>query len=108
MARPALVLLSTALIARTHALDNGVGLTPPMGFNTYQSPWPFQGGYAPVIAAALQTHGLKAAGYAFLASSSSTFLTALLFMGEFRFPCSSVCFPMILNADTQYPVLYWE
>lgn len=44
------------------ALDNGVGVTPPMGFNTYQSPWPFQGGFAETIADALTATGLKDLG----------------------------------------------
>ena len=44
------------------SLDNGVGLTPPMGFNTYQSPWPFQGGFAPKIGEALTDFGFKARG----------------------------------------------
>jgi alpha-galactosidase len=45
------------------ALDNGVGVTPAMGFNTYQSPWSFQGGDAITIADALEATGLKAVGY---------------------------------------------
>ena len=52
------------------ALNNGVGITPPMGFNTYQSPWPFQGGYAEAIADALTTTGLKDLGATNLELSS--------------------------------------
>ena len=44
------------------ALDNGVCVTPPMGYNTYQSPWPFQGGYTETIADALTATGLKDLG----------------------------------------------
>jgi alpha-galactosidase len=52
------------------ALDNGVGLTPPMGFNTYQSPWPFQGGFAMTIADALTKHGLKDLGFVYVNSDA--------------------------------------
>ena len=57
-----------ALLPAALALDNGKAITPPMGFNTYQSPWSFQGGDALVIADALEATGLKAAGYTFVNS----------------------------------------
>ena len=57
-----------ALLAVARALDNGVGLAPPMGFNTYQSPWSFQGGDALLIASALEATGLQAAGFTFVNS----------------------------------------
>lgn len=53
-ARLLLLLPSAAM-----ALNNGVGLTPAMGYNTYQSPWSFQGGDALVIADALNVTGLQ-------------------------------------------------
>ena len=64
------VLLASVLLQSNavHALDNGIGLTPAMGFNTYQSPWSFQGGDALVIADALAATRLQAAGYTFVNS----------------------------------------
>ena len=59
-----------AFAATTTALDNGVGITPPIGFNTYQSPWPFQGGDALVIADALNKTGLQAAGFVYVNSDA--------------------------------------
>jgi alpha-galactosidase len=60
-----LLLLAPATV---WGLDNAVCLTPPLGFNTYQSPWSFQGGDALTIAAALEASGLKSAGYTYVNS----------------------------------------
>ena len=58
------------LLAAARGLDNGVGLTPAMGVNTYQSPWPFQGGFAPAIADALTALGMKDKGYVYVNSDA--------------------------------------
>ena len=64
------IYLLLSIVAVTIQLDNGVGITPPMGFNTYQSPWPFQGGYAGHIADALTKHGLKSVGFVYVNSDA--------------------------------------
>lgn len=50
------------------ALDNGIGVTPALGYNTYQSPWSFQDGDALLIADALEEIGLKELGFRFVNS----------------------------------------
>jgi alpha-galactosidase len=57
-----------ALLREALALDNGVGVTPALGYNTYQSPWSFQGGDALLIADALEETGLKELGFRFVNS----------------------------------------
>ena len=56
------------LVPLAQALDNGVGLTPPMGFNDYQTGL----GVADLeaVADAFESLGLRAAGYAFINSDA--------------------------------------
>ncbi|KAH8043230.1 alpha-galactosidase [Aureococcus anophagefferens] len=63
--KPGLLLLVVPL---AQALDNGVGLTPPMGFNDYQTGL----GVADLeaVADAFESLGLRAAGYAFINSDA--------------------------------------
>ena len=65
-----LAILLLLLAPPLDALDNGVGLAPPMGFNTYQSPWSFQGGDALTIADALEALGLKDLGFVYVNSDA--------------------------------------
>ena len=62
------LLLLLLRLRSAHGLDNGIGVSPPLGFNTYQSPWSFQGGNVMTIADALEATGLKALGFTFVNS----------------------------------------